>query len=134
MAIGSSSLYDAINSVIKQIQSFWNAAEVNFVGVGQIVKVQDLDGRRAALDLRCSTSRQTGTSIFDQDKIGNAFCRANGLTMVKTFKQEGVTASVPGARTDFDDIIRHKREQSPQLPQFQIPCNSFGRLCHLRGD
>ena len=69
-----------------------------------------LDGRRAALDLRCSTSRQTGTSIFDQDKIGRAFCRTNGLTIVKTFKQEGVTASVPGARTDFDDIIRHKRD------------------------
>jgi hypothetical protein len=71
-----------------------------------------LEGRSAVLDLRCSTARQSGTSIPDQIKIGRAFCDANGLTIVKVIKQEGVTASVPGARNDFDDIIRRKREKN----------------------
>lgn len=70
-----------------------------------------LAGRHALVDLRCSTARQTGTSIPDQDKIAREFCRTNSLTIVEVVKKS-VTGSVPGARTDFADIIERKRTKN----------------------
>lgn len=69
-----------------------------------------LKGRKAVLDLRCSTTRQSDTSIPQQEEIGLAFCKANGVTVIRTIRQHGVTATIPGARTDFDKILRLKRE------------------------
>ena len=69
-----------------------------------------LKGRKAILDLRCSTTRQADTSIPQQEEIGRAFCNANGIAVNHTIKQEGVTATIPGARSDFAEILRRKRE------------------------
>lgn len=69
-----------------------------------------LKGRKAILDLRCSTTRQADTSIPQQEEIGLAFCKANGITVIHTIRQEGVTATIPGARSDFDEILRRKQD------------------------
>jgi Resolvase, N terminal domain/Recombinase len=68
-----------------------------------------LKGRKAILDLRCSTTRQVDTSIPQQEEVGRAFCKANGVTVVRIITQEGVTATIPGARTDFDEILQRKK-------------------------
>lgn len=68
-----------------------------------------LKGRKAILDLRCSTTRQAANSIPQQEEIGRAFCKANGIIVVDVIRQEGVTATIPGAREDFEQVLQRKR-------------------------
>lgn len=68
-----------------------------------------LKGRKAILDLRCSTTRQASTSIPQQEEIGLAFCKANEIVVLDTIRQEGVTATIPGAREDFAELIARKQ-------------------------
>jgi hypothetical protein len=68
-----------------------------------------LKGRKAILDLRCSTTRQAATSIPQQEEIGLAFCKANEIVVVDTIRQEGVTATIPGARDDFKKIVERRQ-------------------------
>ncbi len=65
-------------------------------------------GRRYVCLVRCSTAEQADTSIPDQLKLLRAFGDQHGMVYVDQVVVEGVTGSVPGARTDIDDIIQRK--------------------------
>ncbi len=65
-------------------------------------------GRRYVCLVRCSTAEQADTSIPDQLKLLRAFGDQHGMVFVDQVVLEGVTGSVPGARTDIADIIERK--------------------------
>ena len=67
-------------------------------------------GRRYVCLVRCSTAEQADTSIPDQLKLLRAFGDQHGMVFVDQVVVEGVTGSVPGARTDIADIIERKRD------------------------
>ena len=71
--------------------------------------VPKLQGRRSIVLRRCSTVGQVERSIGNQTVDIERLISANNVTVVKTFELEGVTGSVPGARTDIDEIIALKR-------------------------
>jgi hypothetical protein len=66
--------------------------------------------RRYVCLVRCSTAEQAHTSIPDQLKLLRAFGDQHDMVFVDQVVLEGVTGSVPGARTDIADIIERKRE------------------------
>ncbi len=68
-------------------------------------------GRRYVCLVRCSTTEQADTSIPDQLKLLRAFGDQHGMVYVDQVVLEGVTGSVPGARTDIADIITRKRDR-----------------------
>ena len=68
----------------------------------------ELRGRRYLCLVRCSTAQQTDTSIPDQLKLLRAFGDEHDLVHVDDVVLDGVSGSVPGARTDINDIIRRK--------------------------
>jgi DNA invertase Pin-like site-specific DNA recombinase len=70
------------------------------------------NGRRYVCLARCSTAEQAETSIPDQIKLLKAFGDQHGMIYVDQITLEGVTGSVPGARTDIDEIIRRKIDRN----------------------
>jgi hypothetical protein len=69
-------------------------------------------GRRYVCLVRCSTAEQVDTSIPDQIKLLRAFGDQHGLVFVDQVVLEGVTGSVPGARTDIAEIIERKIDRN----------------------
>jgi DNA invertase Pin-like site-specific DNA recombinase len=65
-------------------------------------------GRRYVCLARCSTAEQAETSIPDQIKLLKAFGDQHGMVYVDQIVLEGVTGSIPGARTDIGEIIQRK--------------------------
>jgi Recombinase/Resolvase, N terminal domain len=58
---------------------------------------------------RCSTDSQIATSIKNQNVSVGQTLIDNKITVVKEIDLPGVTGSIPGARTDIDEIIALKR-------------------------
>ena len=70
-----------------------------------------LNGRRCICLVRCSTAEQADTSIPDQLKLLRAFAGDNGMTCVDEVVLDGVSGSLPGARTDIEAVLERKRER-----------------------
>ena len=66
-------------------------------------------GKRYLSHVRCSTTQQSDTSIPDQLKLLRAFGDEQGMIYTDSIVLDGVTGSVPGARTDIDQIIARKK-------------------------
>ena len=74
-------------------------------------RLNDLKGKRYINLVRCSTDRQSDTSIPDQLKLLDAFAEQHGMAHVDDVSLDGVTGSIPGARSDVEQLIRRKRER-----------------------
>lgn len=68
-----------------------------------------LKDRRTVVLKRCSSNAQAGTSIPNQTTSVESLIAENRITVVKEFDLAGVTGSIPGARSDIDEIIALKR-------------------------
>ena len=75
------------------------------------MKEKDLTGKRYIALVRCSSAAQVDTSIGAQNALVENFARIHGMVCVGTVELAGVTGSVPGIRTDIDQIIRRKKER-----------------------
>jgi hypothetical protein len=75
------------------------------------VKEQKLTGKRYIALARCSTKGQADTSIEDQLRVINAYARTHEMIFVDSIRLEGVTGSVPGARSDIDELIARKNDR-----------------------
>ncbi|HEY8668167.1 MAG TPA: recombinase family protein, partial [Tepidisphaeraceae bacterium] len=71
-----------------------------------------LQGRRYICLARCSTAQQADTSNPDQLKLLRAFGDEQQMQYVDSVILDGVTGSVPGARTDIAQIIARKNEKN----------------------
>src|SRR5512136_489734 len=67
------------------------------------------DAKRCVGLLRCSTIGQANTSIDDQRRVLQSCARERGWEYVGEIALEGVSGSVPGARTDLQELIERKR-------------------------
>lgn len=74
------------------------------------MKRTELKGKKYIAFARCSTQGQADTSIEDQLKAINAFARSHEMIHVDNITLEGVTGSIPGARSDIDEMIARKVE------------------------
>ncbi len=75
------------------------------------MKERNLHGKRYIALARCSSAAQSDTSIAAQNALVEAFGREHGMICVDTVELAGVTGSVPGVRTDIDQLIQRKKEQ-----------------------
>jgi Recombinase/Resolvase, N terminal domain len=66
-------------------------------------------GRKYLCLARCSTAQQAGTSIPDQLKLLRAFGEEQEMQYIDSVSLDGVTGSVPGARTEIQEIIDRKK-------------------------
>jgi hypothetical protein len=73
------------------------------------MKKPELKGKRYIALARCSSKGQADTSIEDQLGVIAAFARNNEMIHVDSIMLEGVTGSVPGARSDIDSLIERKK-------------------------
>jgi hypothetical protein len=69
-------------------------------------------GRKYLCLARCSTTQQADTSIPDQLKLLRAFGDENGMQFVDSVVLDGVTGSVPGARSDIEQIVARKNAKN----------------------
>jgi hypothetical protein len=78
-----------------------------------MVKMEDkkLKGKRFVALVRCSTVGQADTSISAQHALIDDFARAHGMVCAGTVELPGVSGSIPGIRTDIDELIKRKRER-----------------------
>jgi Recombinase/Resolvase, N terminal domain len=65
-------------------------------------------GRKYLCLARCSTAQQAGTSIPDQLKLLRAFGDEQGMQYIDSIALDGVSGSIPGARTEIQQIIHRK--------------------------
>lgn len=70
---------------------------------------KNLQGKRYIALARCSSPGQVDTSIDEQLRLIEHFGRAQGMSCVDRITL-GITGSVPGARSDIDELIRRKKE------------------------
>lgn len=75
------------------------------------MKGKKLQGKRYIELTRCSSAGQADTSIDAQHALVEQFARENGMIRAGVVELAGVSGSIPGIRTDIDQIIRRKREQ-----------------------
>jgi len=73
------------------------------------MKEKDLQGKRFVGLLRCSTIGQADTSIVDQHRLLDAFGREHGLVPVDYVELDGVSGSLPGNRSDIQQLITRKQ-------------------------
>lgn len=86
-----------------------------------------------AVVLRRSSSIGQGTSIGLQARTVESVIEECSLNVIKTFVLEGVTGSIPGARTDIDEIVRLK-QTTPSLQLLVVPdITRFTRAGTLHG-
>ncbi len=71
---------------------------------------KQLKAKRYIALARCSSPGQVDTSIDEQLRLIENFGRDQGMCCVDRITL-GVTGSVPGARTDIDELVRRKKEQ-----------------------
>src|SRR5215470_1674887 len=72
---------------------------------------ENLRGKRYINLVRCSTDKQTDTSIPSQLKLLNAFAQQHGMIHAADVVLEGVTGSIPGARDDIQKLIERKQRK-----------------------
>lgn len=75
------------------------------------MKERNLHGKRYIALVRCSSAAQSDTSIEAQIALIETYGREHGMVRVGTVELAGVTGSVPGIRSDIDQLIRRKKEQ-----------------------
>lgn len=73
--------------------------------------MNNLRGKRYIGLLRCSSPGQIDTSIGDQRRVLEAYARDEGLVCADYLPLEGVSGSLPGNRTDIQDLIRRKQQK-----------------------
>lgn len=66
--------------------------------------------KSAVLLMRCSTDPQIATSLNNQNISVEKTLLDNKIKTVKTIELQGVSGSIPGARTDIDEIINLKKK------------------------
>ena len=76
------------------------------------MKDSTLQGKRYVALARCSTVGQADTSNPDQLGLMAAFAREHQMVHVADVRLDGVTGSIPGTRTDIDQIIQRKQEKN----------------------
>lgn len=76
------------------------------------MKPPTLEGKRYIALARCSTAGQADTSIPDQLQLINTFANENQMIHVSDVELDGVTGSIPAARTDIDQIIQRKKTKN----------------------
>ena len=69
----------------------------------------DIQGMHSAV-LRRSSSPQQGRSITNQGRTVDSVIEQFKLTVIKEYILEGVTGSIPGNRSDIDDVIALKQK------------------------
>ncbi|MGF1633083.1 MAG: recombinase family protein [Phycisphaerae bacterium] len=70
--------------------------------------IDKIRGRAAAVLKRAPSTKQTDSTRLQGRNIEQLAAEAD-LTIVKQIELHGVTGSVPGARTDIDELIALKR-------------------------
>lgn len=70
---------------------------------------EKLQGKRYIGLLRCSSPGQKDTSIQDQRRLLDAFGQEHGMVCVDHVSLEGVSGSVPGNRTDIQELVARKQ-------------------------
>lgn len=75
------------------------------------MKEKNLEGKRYVALVRCSSTAQVDTSIDAQNALVADFARRHGMIHIGTVELAGVTGSVPGIRTDIDQLIQRKKER-----------------------
>jgi len=74
------------------------------------MRYPNLKGKRYIRLMRCSTHAQAGTSLDDQAVLLEAFAlEEHQMVLVDEIRLEGVSGSIPGNRTDFDELVERKR-------------------------
>jgi len=76
------------------------------------MREKKLKGKRYIALVRCSSAAQIDTSISAQNALVERFAQEHGMVCAGVVELAGVSGSVPGIRTDIDEIIRRKREQN----------------------
>ena len=76
------------------------------------MKNPNLQGKRYISLVRCSTASQADTSIEDQLVVVDAFAREHEMVHVGDVMLEGVSGSIPGNRSDIDQLIARKRDRN----------------------
>jgi DNA invertase Pin-like site-specific DNA recombinase len=76
------------------------------------MKEMPLKGKRYLNWVRCSSTKQSDTSISDQLALLNEFATRHGMVHIDDILVDGVTGSVPGARRDFKELIRRKESRN----------------------
>lgn len=71
-----------------------------------------LRGKRYIALTRCSSAAQIDTSISAQNALVERFAQEHGMVCAGVVELAGVSGSVPGIRTDIDEIIQRKRERN----------------------
>lgn len=74
------------------------------------MRTKKLQGKRFIALARCSSPGQVDTSIDEQLRLIENFGRDHGMRCVDRISL-GVTGSVPGARSDIDELVQRKKEQ-----------------------
>lgn len=75
------------------------------------MKEKNLNGKRYIALARCSSAAQTDTSVDAQNVLIDNYARDRGMVKVDAVALDGVSGSVPGIRTDIDELIRRKLER-----------------------
>lgn len=68
-------------------------------------------GKRAVIAIRVSSDTQVDFSPDDQRRLMQAHAERLGIDIVGEVLEDGISGSIPGARTVFGDLLRRKREQ-----------------------
>jgi hypothetical protein len=76
------------------------------------MKYPSLEGKRYIALARCSTDGQVDTSNPDQFNLMAAFADEHKMAYVDKVALDGVSGSLPGARTDIDELIHRKRTRN----------------------
>src|SRR5690348_10775502 len=75
------------------------------------MRFPELRGLRYRGWVRCSTKDQGETSVPDQLAVFRGFAAEHELVHVDDVILDGVTGSIPGARTDVDEILARKLDR-----------------------
>lgn len=76
------------------------------------MRYPNLRGKSCILVERCSTDAQVETSIPDQDKFLRTFAAEHQMKVVGVVALEGMTGSLPGKRSDVNEIIDRKQKKN----------------------
>ena len=71
-----------------------------------------LQGKRYVSLARCSSDKQIDTSNPDQLNLLDAFANEHEMIYVDAKALDGITGSLPGKRTDIDELIERKRTKN----------------------
>ncbi len=97
------------------------------------MKGKKLEGKRYIELTRCSSAGQIDTSIDAQHVLVEQYAREHGMVRAGVVELAGVSGSIPGIRTDIDQIICRKREQDDFEVLLLQDCTRFTRAGTAHG-